>query len=166
MAIRGPGAGPPPPVAAQSTRPDGAARTQPRDAAIRRARPQMPQAARVPQHEQVSGVALVSADDARADVRVARRLSIRRSGPIARVLETFGRVPFFYYLLHIPRFTSRRCIVSLVREGSVNPWLFGNHPLMNPAAAAGIHVESAAVVSRVGDRDRRAVRARAGGTTA
>jgi uncharacterized membrane protein len=50
-------------------------------------------------------------------------------GPIARALETFGRVPMFYYLLHIPTIHLAAVIVSLVREGSVNPWLFGNHPV-------------------------------------
>ena len=41
-------------------------------------------------------------------------------GPIARALETFGRVPMFYYLLHIPTIHLAAVIVSLVREGSVN----------------------------------------------
>jgi len=59
------------------------------------------------------------------------------SGPVARMLETFGRVPFFYYLLHIPLIHLAACIVSLIREGSVNPWLFANHPMMNPPAPAG-----------------------------
>src|SRR5262245_41504930 len=38
-------------------------------------------------------------------------------GPIAGVLETFGRVPFFYYLLHIPTIHLAAVIVSLIREG-------------------------------------------------
>jgi uncharacterized membrane protein len=50
-------------------------------------------------------------------------------GPIARALETFGRVPMFYYLLHIPTIHLAAVIVSLVRQGSVSPWLFANHPL-------------------------------------
>jgi uncharacterized membrane protein len=50
-------------------------------------------------------------------------------GPVARMLETFGRVPFFYYVLHIPTIHLAACVVSLVREGSVNPWLFTNHPM-------------------------------------
>jgi uncharacterized membrane protein len=48
---------------------------------------------------------------------------------VAKVLTTFGRVPFFYYVLHIPLIHLAACIVSLIREGSVNPWLFTNHPL-------------------------------------
>jgi uncharacterized membrane protein len=50
-------------------------------------------------------------------------------GPIARALETFGRVPLFYYLLHIPTIHLAAVVVSLVRQGSVSPWLFANHPL-------------------------------------
>lgn len=52
-------------------------------------------------------------------------------GGVARVLSTFGRVPLFYYLLHIPLIHVSAVVVSLIRDGSVNPWLFGNHPL-NP----------------------------------
>ncbi|HMA01293.1 MAG TPA: heparan-alpha-glucosaminide N-acetyltransferase domain-containing protein [Gemmatimonadaceae bacterium] len=52
-------------------------------------------------------------------------------GRIAAVLAVFGRVPFFYYLLHIPLIHAAACVVSLVREGRIDPWLLGNHP-MNP----------------------------------
>src|SRR4029079_19284268 len=58
-------------------------------------------------------------------------------GRVARFVEVFGRVPFFYYLLHIPVIHLLACAVSLVREGSVNPWLFTNHPLANPPAPDG-----------------------------
>jgi len=58
-------------------------------------------------------------------------------GPIAGVLETFGRVPFFYYLLHIPTIHLAAVIVSLMREGSANPWLFTNHPMANPPPPPG-----------------------------
>ena len=54
-----------------------------------------------------------------------------------KVLATFGRVPFFYYLLHIPTIHSAAVLVSLVREGHVNPWLFGNHPMMPPPVPPG-----------------------------
>ena len=47
-------------------------------------------------------------------------------------LTTFGRVPMFYYLLHIPTIHIAAMIVSLIREGNVNPWLFGNHPYSPP----------------------------------
>jgi len=58
-------------------------------------------------------------------------------GPIAGVLETFGRVPFFYYLLHIPTIHLAAVIVSLIREGSANSWLFTNHPMANPPPPPG-----------------------------
>lgn len=49
--------------------------------------------------------------------------------PIARMLETFGRVPMFYYLLHIPLIHLAAIVVSLARSGAVTPWLFENHPV-------------------------------------
>ena len=52
-------------------------------------------------------------------------------------LTTLGRVPMFYYLLHIPTIHVAAMIVSLVREGSVNPWLFGNHPYSPPEIPPG-----------------------------
>jgi hypothetical protein len=58
-------------------------------------------------------------------------------GRIAGWTTIFGRVPFFYYLLHIPLIHLAACIVSLVREGRVNPWLFGNHPMAPPEVPAG-----------------------------
>ena len=56
---------------------------------------------------------------------------------VTRVLEVFGRVPMFYYLLHIPLIHLLACVVSLVRTGSVTPWLFGNHPLWPPELPPG-----------------------------
>lgn len=55
----------------------------------------------------------------------------RARGALADVISVFGRVPFFYYLLHIPLIHVLALIVSKVREGSANAWLFANHP-MNP----------------------------------
>lgn len=51
-------------------------------------------------------------------------------GVVSRVLTVFGRVPLFYYLLHIPLIHALAIAVSLLREGTVNPWLLGNHPAM------------------------------------
>jgi hypothetical protein len=51
-------------------------------------------------------------------------------GPIGRVLAVFGRVPLFYYLLHIPAIHAAALVVSVAREGRVNPWLFANHPML------------------------------------
>ena len=64
-------------------------------------------------------------------------LAERAHGAIGRILIVFGRVPFFYYLLHIPVIHGLACVVSLVREGHVDAWLFMNHPYMNPPAPAG-----------------------------
>ena len=47
----------------------------------------------------------------------------RWKGRVADWLTTFGRVPMFYYLLHIPVIHLAACIVSLIREGQVNPAL-------------------------------------------
>lgn len=58
-------------------------------------------------------------------------------GPLARWATTFGRVPFFYYVLHIPLIHALALVVSLLRTGSVDPWLFTNHPMGNPPPPAG-----------------------------
>jgi len=58
-------------------------------------------------------------------------------GRTTAVLKIFGRVPFFYYVLHIPLIHLAAVIVSLLRIGSVAPWLFMNHPVMNPPAPSG-----------------------------
>jgi uncharacterized membrane protein len=64
-------------------------------------------------------------------------LAERWRGAVARAVETFGRVPMFYYLLHIPVIHVAACLVSLAREGRVNPWLFGNHPMDPPPVPDG-----------------------------
>ncbi len=61
----------------------------------------------------------------------------RARGRLARWIEVFGRVPFFYYVLHIPLIHVLAMLVSLVREGRVNPWLFANHPMGNPPPPDG-----------------------------
>jgi hypothetical protein len=58
-------------------------------------------------------------------------------GWLARVLTTFGRVPFFFYVLHIPLIHALALVVSLVRTGAIDPWLFTNHPMMNPEPPDG-----------------------------
>jgi uncharacterized membrane protein len=55
----------------------------------------------------------------------------------SEVVSTFGRVPMFYYLLHIPVIHLAACVVSLIREGRVDPWLFGNFPVLPPPAPEG-----------------------------
>lgn len=58
-------------------------------------------------------------------------------GRIAAIIQTFGRVPMFYYLLHIPLIHFAACVVSIVREGQVDPWLVRNHPLAAGPAPPG-----------------------------
>jgi hypothetical protein len=59
------------------------------------------------------------------------------SGPVPRLVSVFGRVPFFYYVLHIPLIHALAVVVSKVRLGYVNAWLFANHPMGNPRPPAG-----------------------------
>jgi uncharacterized membrane protein len=59
------------------------------------------------------------------------------SGPLADSLSTFGRVPFFYYVLHIPLIHLAAILVCVLRMGYVSSWLFQNHPVMMPPAPAG-----------------------------
>ncbi|HTH66537.1 MAG TPA: heparan-alpha-glucosaminide N-acetyltransferase domain-containing protein [Gemmatimonadales bacterium] len=61
----------------------------------------------------------------------------RARGVVARFITVFGRVPFFYYVLHIPLIHTLALIVSKLREGAVNPWLFTNHPMGNPPPPDG-----------------------------
>ena len=58
-------------------------------------------------------------------------------GRIADALAMFGRVPFFFYVLHIPLIHALALVVSLIRTGAVDPWLFTNHPMMNPEPPDG-----------------------------
>ena len=52
----------------------------------------------------------------------------RVQGWFAGVLTTFGRVPLFYYLLHIPLIHVAALLVNLIREGSTNQNLYGTAP--------------------------------------
>jgi uncharacterized membrane protein len=61
----------------------------------------------------------------------------RATNRVTRTFETFGRVPMFYYLLHIPLIHVLACVVSLARTGTVTPWLLGNHPLWPPEQPPG-----------------------------
>jgi uncharacterized membrane protein len=64
-------------------------------------------------------------------------LAEHMKGWLGRTIELFGRVPLFFYVLHIPLIHALACGVSLIREGSVNPWLFTNHPLAPGPEPAG-----------------------------
>jgi uncharacterized membrane protein len=58
-------------------------------------------------------------------------------GALARWITVFGRVPFFYYVLHIPLIHALALIVSRIKLGEVSPWLFANHPMGNPRPPDG-----------------------------
>jgi uncharacterized membrane protein len=58
-------------------------------------------------------------------------------GIFSRTVAMFGRVPFFFYVLHIPLIHALAIVVSKIRLGSVDPWLFTNHPMGNPPPPAG-----------------------------
>ena len=58
-------------------------------------------------------------------------------GKLADWLTVFGRVPFFFYLLHIPLIHGLALLVSQIRLGTISPWLFTNHPMGNPDAPDG-----------------------------
>jgi uncharacterized membrane protein len=59
------------------------------------------------------------------------------TGALARWITVFGRVPFFYYMLHIPLIHALAMLVSKIRLGYVSPWLFANHPMGNPEPPQG-----------------------------
>jgi len=58
-------------------------------------------------------------------------------GRVARALTVFGRVPFFYYVLHIPLIHVLAIGVSRIRTGEVSGWLFASHPMAPPPPPEG-----------------------------
>jgi hypothetical protein len=61
------------------------------------------------------------------------------------VLTVFGRVPFFYYVLHIPLIHLIFVALSVARFGTVIPWLTANHPMFAPPPPAGYAYSLAAL---------------------
>jgi uncharacterized membrane protein len=57
----------------------------------------------------------------------------RARGPVARTLETFGRVPFFYYLLHIPLIHAIALIVWRLRGTGIDNTPFRTAPYVQIA---------------------------------
>lgn len=68
---------------------------------------------------------------------IAIPLAEHARGAVAKVLNTFGRVPLFFYMLHIPTIHLAAAIVSIIRQGHVETWLFANHPMMQPEPPPG-----------------------------
>ena len=69
----------------------------------------------------------------------------RARGRVANVLTVFGRVPFFYYVLHIPLIHLIFVGLSIVRFGTVIPWMTANHPMFNPPPPPGYTYSLAAL---------------------
>jgi uncharacterized membrane protein len=63
--------------------------------------------------------------------------NVEGRGRVTSALEVFGRVPLFYYVLHIPLIHLVAIAIPLIRTGAVTPWLFGNHPLEPPEPPDG-----------------------------
>jgi uncharacterized membrane protein len=61
----------------------------------------------------------------------------RARGFLAEKASLFGRVPMFFYVLHIPLIHALAVLVSLISHGEVSGWLFTNHPMGNPPAPDG-----------------------------
>lgn len=57
-------------------------------------------------------------------------------GPIARVLETFGRVPMFYYLLHIPAIHVAALAVNALRGAGYHPDWYATAPFASVPPAS------------------------------
>jgi uncharacterized membrane protein len=62
-------------------------------------------------------------------------LAERATGWFARVLTTFGRVPMFYYLLHIPLIHATALVVWLLRDGRAGAERFQTAPYVSIPAA-------------------------------
>jgi uncharacterized membrane protein len=58
-------------------------------------------------------------------------LAERARGRVAEVLATFGRVPMWYYLLHIPLIHATALLVWLIRDGGVHTEWFTSAPFVS-----------------------------------
>jgi uncharacterized membrane protein len=58
-------------------------------------------------------------------------------GRVAGWLSVFGRVPFFYYVLHIPTIHLVALLIAFVRTPGSTGWLIANHPMMPPPVPPG-----------------------------
>jgi uncharacterized membrane protein len=58
-------------------------------------------------------------------------LAERARGRMAEILATFGRVPMFYYLLHIPLIHATAWVVWLLRDGTAHQEWFATAPYVS-----------------------------------
>ena len=58
-------------------------------------------------------------------------LAERARGALAGLFTTFGRVPMFYYLLHIPVIHLLALLVWKIRDGQVHPEWFASAPYVS-----------------------------------
>jgi uncharacterized membrane protein len=56
---------------------------------------------------------------------------------MTRAFAVLGRVPLFYYLLHIPLIHLFALVVATARTPAALPWLFANHPMHPPSPPPG-----------------------------
>ena len=61
----------------------------------------------------------------------------RARGPLVKPITLFGRVPFFFYMLHIPLIHLLALLASIISMGEVSGWLFMNHPMGSPPPPEG-----------------------------
>lgn len=61
----------------------------------------------------------------------------RARGAVADGVRVLGRVPMWFYLLHIPLIHAFALVVSYIRMGEVSSWLFENHPMGSGDAPEG-----------------------------
>lgn len=61
----------------------------------------------------------------------------RASGAVTATLGAIGRVPMFFYLLHIPVIHLFALGIAAIRTPEDLPWLFEDHPLLAPPAPEG-----------------------------
>ena len=61
----------------------------------------------------------------------------RMRGAAGRALAVFGRVPFFFYVLHIPLIHLIALLITRLRAPEFTWWHFTNHPMGNPPPPDG-----------------------------
>jgi len=68
---------------------------------------------------------------------IAVALLDQARGRVAGWLGVFGRVPFFYYVLHIPLIHLVALAIAGVRTPQHGGWLIANHPMLPPEVPPG-----------------------------